>query len=1278
MTFQDQSHINKVRDALWESPNSNASIMIGSGFSRNAVPAQSETVDLPTWEEVTARLHAALYPNSDHPDNGGGPSPDTDGMLRTAQEYQAAFGRTALHGTLRRLVPDEEYYPGTTHKRLLELPWRDIYTTNWDTLLEKTIPSVPQRPYRVIRNMGEIPMASQPRIVKLHGTFGSQYPLIVTEEDYRIYPKQYAAFVNTVQQAMMETVFCLIGFSGNDPNFLSWSGWVRDNLGESAPKIYLAGFLKLSPHRRRMLEERHVVPIDLANHPQAHRWPPDLMHTLATEWLLHTLERGRLYDVSNWPSRPDRLVNEIPEPMRELLLPVDDITAAVPMTETSYGQVSDEAGTSSNPADVVRKNVAIWKHNRGIYPGWLFAPNSIRQNLSDSTNELEHHIISGSQDLTTLERLIALRELIWRKTHLLQPISLGLETIAEETLALIDCPGRTINGEEAHHVNWSHVRRAWRTIAMELVTAARYRWDQQDFERRIDSLRQFAREDQDIGHGIIHERCLWALHDFDFQRLDQWLSSWQTEDCDPVWMMRKSALQSEAGHHAEAQALLQKALLAIRAVPVNTRSIGMQSREGWALFCAGWEDAGQEAVNRLDELALRKCDPRQELRAIESSLRPDRSEQEPPNFGPGLRRTFRMRWTNYQPKQVAYRATRLTEVAGLPPFIYPSFIPWVGSADILKRAAEEMAGQDLEMAIRLVLRCCRNGSDPTLQRVISRTRATKLTPQQADSLAACCERTIETSMSHVAASIGRQRNALWTERMRVAMEVLARMAVRLEPDRAETILNLSLRYYGNPQLASHLWLTAPIKNLLQYSWESLPKECRERRFLDVLGAPMAGLDGLLPGAEFEYPEPASLLTVSEAPSKRTDETEALLQVTVQLVIRGLNSGRIPRRRASIRAKRLVESNLLNASETRLIAGALWNQANTPGDDLPRDTDLADLEFLHLPEPTPGMAEERFRKKWLAPPESHLKRGQSEENPDVITVSIGTDFAALNRQNTDVNTILWQVGLAVLTSKHRERQLDFSVPESQFLAKVIDLWIDTALPTSQGLPLIDHERARPLVQALHGLPALVEEISLPTEVAERLLAKSQELNKQQIPAYCLAASLVGTLHGRANDIATALRVGLTSSEIDMANDAAQALVRWLEMSANPESQIPSPPDDLVREIGIATASRRIPALVGALQAADWIFDKGTTLQQETISELVQDGMNFLAVELNYEQERYDEAYVPLCRQLCAKLAATMAKAGLQYHPAVATWLASAYVDPLPEIREEVSEFFDKEL
>ena len=181
-----------------------------------------------------------LYPRSDSlsDQNGQAEPRATEGLLRLAQEYETAFGRSDLHSLLRRLVRDEDFTPGSTHTRLLRLPWRDVFTTNWDTLLERTTASVPSRAYSIIRNKREIALADRPRIVKLHGSFPSHFPFIFTEEDYRTYPTEFAPFVNTVQQAMMETVFCLIGFSGDDPNFLHWSGWVRDNLGDAAPKIY--------------------------------------------------------------------------------------------------------------------------------------------------------------------------------------------------------------------------------------------------------------------------------------------------------------------------------------------------------------------------------------------------------------------------------------------------------------------------------------------------------------------------------------------------------------------------------------------------------------------------------------------------------------------------------------------------------------------------------------------------------------------------------------------------------------------------------------------------------------------------------------------------------------------------------------------------------------------------------------------------------------------------------------------------------------------------------
>ena len=355
--FQDQSHIDQVRDALWASYGSGASVMVGSGFSKNSLNVRPDADGPPMLQAVAREMHKRLYPRADAE---GAQANDSESIVAEripslAQEFKTAFGRGNLHQLLQQLIRDDDLKPGEAHIRLLQLPWRDVFSTNWDTLLEKTRPHVMDRTFSVVRDMDEIPLAHKPRIVKLHGSLPAQFPLIFTEEDYRTYPTKFAPFVNTVQQAMMETVFCLIGFSGNDPNFLNWSGWVRDNLGASAPKIYLAGWLALPHHRRRMLESRGVVPIDLARHPKAHEWPEHQRHRYATEWVLHTLERGRPYDFTYWPSPQSQPYSEIPK----LLEPVAKVVSKQPQ--------EDPADTSRDVKgklqEKVRKTLDIWKHN---------------------------------------------------------------------------------------------------------------------------------------------------------------------------------------------------------------------------------------------------------------------------------------------------------------------------------------------------------------------------------------------------------------------------------------------------------------------------------------------------------------------------------------------------------------------------------------------------------------------------------------------------------------------------------------------------------------------------------------------------------------------------------------------------------------------------------------------------------------------------------------------------------------------------------------------------
>lgn len=306
--FPDQLHIEEIRKRLWCNREfGKAAVMVGAGFSRNAERISTYTPRFPLWRELAEHIYDSLYP----PETPLEQDRETKklkaisggGALKLASEYEVTFGPQALDDFIKESIPDSYYLPGRLHELLLSLPWSDVFTTNYDTLLERTRPAIYDRKYDLVLTVSDIPPQMKPRIVKLHGSFPSHRPFIITEEHYRTYPNKFAPFVNMVQQSIMENAFCLIGFSGDDPNFLHWSGWVRDNLGPNNPPIYLCGLLNLSTSQKRVFESRKVIPIDISPlFPESH-WPdPEIRYAKAVEWFLLNLVYGKPPEIINWPT----------------------------------------------------------------------------------------------------------------------------------------------------------------------------------------------------------------------------------------------------------------------------------------------------------------------------------------------------------------------------------------------------------------------------------------------------------------------------------------------------------------------------------------------------------------------------------------------------------------------------------------------------------------------------------------------------------------------------------------------------------------------------------------------------------------------------------------------------------------------------------------------------------------------------------------------------------------------------------------------------------------
>jgi len=288
LKLPDWNLIDLIRRSLWCGRDfGRAAVMVGTGFSRNAIRISPNAPNIPLWAELAKRMHRELYPDGD----------DSQALHETpsqlARRYELVFGSDKYDEFLENQIPDKQYVPGKLHEMLLSLPWSDIFTTNYDTLLERTLSNIYTNKYDIVYTKFDLPASMQPRIIKLHGSFPSHRPYIMTEEHYRRFPIDNAAFVNTVQQSMLENVFVLIGYSGSDPDFLEWTGWIRDNLGESAPKIFLCGVLSLNEPTRKLLASRNVIPIDLSPIFPVEKWvEPDIRHSRGIEWFLHVLHSG--------------------------------------------------------------------------------------------------------------------------------------------------------------------------------------------------------------------------------------------------------------------------------------------------------------------------------------------------------------------------------------------------------------------------------------------------------------------------------------------------------------------------------------------------------------------------------------------------------------------------------------------------------------------------------------------------------------------------------------------------------------------------------------------------------------------------------------------------------------------------------------------------------------------------------------------------------------------------------------------------------------------------
>ena len=483
-----------------------AAAFIGAGFSKNAEMPDSAVMK--DWEALGHDFYTKLYGYSgEEPISFASP-------IYLASQVEACFGRNELDNLILQSLPDSATIPSQLHVDLLNLPWHDIFTTNYDTLLERArLDAV--RAYSPVTNKETLLYSRPPRILKLHGSFPNIRPFIITEEDFRTYPQRFPEFVNTVRQSLIENLFCMIGFSGDDPNFKSWLGWLRDVMGKEISPVYYITYDRNLHDALRILNARQNIDIiNLFDIPGIEGFQEGF------EYLFNYLSKERN---TGWSG--------------------------------SLSKMNDKIENVNQARELQKEMKAI----RESYPQWLVLPKDYYKNFSDvDAHGLDLSTVLALPELTYSERLQLLSEINWRMQVSITPIDVDWFVKAVTDI--------DIDSEEEKSI----------TIDLKLSLLNYYRFN--GMEEDYEALQSKLLEKQGLmtvmqKRRFFYDQCLMASSKMEYDTLRSLLSKWHVTKTDFVGALWKASMLMDAMMPNKAVNLLNDANSQLHATMLSTQDV---------------------------------------------------------------------------------------------------------------------------------------------------------------------------------------------------------------------------------------------------------------------------------------------------------------------------------------------------------------------------------------------------------------------------------------------------------------------------------------------------------------------------------------------------------------------------------------------------------------------------------------------------------------------------------------------------------------------------------
>lgn len=222
----------------------NGVIFVGAGLSRAA--------GMPDWAGLISSLRSQIAN-----------CPEDADFLTVALYFELIHGRRRLIEIIRNSIDVTGVRPTIVHRQLFSLPISEIFTTNYDDLLELECRDSNKSFRSIVREEDVAYFSSNDtQIIKLHGDLQHPDSIVITAEDYERFSTNRKALSRLIAQALQTKSVLFLGYSAGDPNLKQILTTVRDEVGRHARNLYTLQF-DINDLRKRELDRRGLNVINL-------------------------------------------------------------------------------------------------------------------------------------------------------------------------------------------------------------------------------------------------------------------------------------------------------------------------------------------------------------------------------------------------------------------------------------------------------------------------------------------------------------------------------------------------------------------------------------------------------------------------------------------------------------------------------------------------------------------------------------------------------------------------------------------------------------------------------------------------------------------------------------------------------------------------------------------------------------------------------------------------------------------------------------------------------